>query len=128
MNGFPWISVLTLTPLAGAFLLLLLPRQKRNVARILAVASSTLALALTLWLWRIFNSASGALQFQERHGWIPSLNVEYHVAIDGLGLLMLLLSAIVVLMSIAASTKSRAHSTLPSCCSSKPVSSAPSPR
>jgi NADH-quinone oxidoreductase subunit M len=103
MNGFPWISVLTLTPLAGAFLLLLLPRQKRNVARILAVASSTLALALTLWLWRIFNSASGALQFQERHGWIPSLNVEYHVAIDGLGLLMLLLSAIVVLMSIAAS-------------------------
>ena len=43
------------------------------------------------------------MQFQERHTWIPSLNVEYRLGVDGLGLLMVLLSAIVVPMAIAAS-------------------------
>jgi NADH-quinone oxidoreductase subunit M len=112
MNGFPWITLLTLTPLAGAFLILLVCGKNRKAARGLAVAASGIALALTLRLWQGFNTASGALQFQERHAWIPALGVEYHAAIDGLGLLMLLLSAVVVLMSIAASWSNREHGPL----------------
>ena len=109
MNGFPWITLLTLTPLAGAFLILLTAGKNRDVARGLALAASGAALAVTLFLWRIFDGGSGALQFQERHAWIPALGVDYHVGIDGLGLLMLLLSAIVVLMSVAASWSNREH-------------------
>jgi NADH-quinone oxidoreductase subunit M len=101
-GGFPWISVLTAVPFAGAVLVLLFGK-KRNTARGVTAAASGVALAMVLGLWRGFNAASGALQFQERHAWIPALGVDYHVAIDGLGLLMLLLSAIVVLMSVAAS-------------------------
>jgi NADH-quinone oxidoreductase subunit M len=112
MNGFPWITLLTLVPLAGAFLILLTAGKNRNIARGLAVASSGVALVLTLMMWRVFNANSGALQFQERHAWVPALGVDYHIGIDGLGLLMLLLSAIVVLMSIAASWNSREHGRL----------------
>ena len=54
-------------------------------------------------LWHRFDSASGGLQFQERHAWIPALGVEYRVGVDGLGLLMVLLSAIVVPMAMLAS-------------------------
>ena len=107
MSGFPWITLLTLTPLVGAILILLAAGKNRNVARGVAVAVSGIALGLTLLLWHSFNSASGALQFQERHAWISALGVDYHVAIDGLGLLMVLLSAIVVLMSVAASWSCR---------------------
>ncbi|MGB0125549.1 MAG: NADH-quinone oxidoreductase subunit M [Silvibacterium sp.] len=107
MSGFPWITLLTLTPPVGAILILLTAAKNRNVAREVAVAASGIALGLTLLLWHNFNSASGALQFQERHAWIPVLGVDYHVAIDGLGLLMVLLSAIVVLMSVAASWSCR---------------------
>jgi NADH-quinone oxidoreductase subunit M len=112
MNGFPWITLLTATPLAGAFLILLTAGKNRNIASSLAVAVSVAGLALTLFLWRIFHATSGALQLQERHAWIPALGVDYHVGIDGLGLLMLLLSAIVVLMSIAASWNHREHGRL----------------
>ncbi|HTV05709.1 MAG TPA: NADH-quinone oxidoreductase subunit M [Acidobacteriaceae bacterium] len=109
MNGFPWITLLTLTPLAGATLILLTAGKNRNMARVIAVSASGIALGLTLALWHGFNSASGALQFQERHAWIPTLGVTYHVGIDGLGLLMLLLSAVVVLMSVASSWNCREH-------------------
>jgi NADH-quinone oxidoreductase subunit M len=103
MNGLPWISLLTLIPIAGALVILLAAGKNRIAARGVAAVTSGLALALTLALRHSFDAASGGLQFQEHHAWIPALGVEYHVGIDGLGLLMLLLSAVVVLMSIASS-------------------------
>jgi NADH-quinone oxidoreductase subunit M len=109
MNGFPWLTLLTLTPLAGAILILLATGKNRSAARGVAAAASGVALGLTLVMWHLFNAASGTLQFQERHAWIPALSVDYHLGIDGLGLLMLLLSAIVVLMSIASSWSRSEH-------------------
>jgi NADH-quinone oxidoreductase subunit M len=103
MNAFPFISVLTAVPLIGAFGILCLGAQSRKLARDVALAFSFIALALTLILWHRFDPASTALQFEELHAWIPAIGVQYHVGIDGLGLLMLILSAIVVPMSIAAS-------------------------
>jgi NADH-quinone oxidoreductase subunit M len=97
------ITILTAVPLIGALGVLGLGAQNKNLARGMALTFSFIALALTLFLWHRFNPASGELQFEELHAWIPAIGVQYHVAIDGLGLLMLLLSAIVVPMSIAAS-------------------------
>jgi NADH-quinone oxidoreductase subunit M len=54
-------------------------------------------------IWHWFDSSISALQFEQWHPWIPSVGVDYHVGIDGLGLLMLLLSAVVVVIGIAAS-------------------------
>ena len=82
---------------------LALARASKKLARGTGVDFSFIALALTLILWHRFDPASGELQFEELHAWIPALGVQYHVGIDGLGLLMLLLSAIVVPMSMAAS-------------------------
>jgi NADH-quinone oxidoreductase subunit M len=109
MNGPPWITVLTFTPFAGALLVLLAAPKNRNAARAIALGASVISLAITLLLWHGFNVASGMLQFQERHAWIPALGVDYHVGIDGLGLLMLVISAMVVLMSIASSWKCSQH-------------------
>ena len=103
MNTFPWLTALTALPVAGALVLLGLGGQNKNRARWLALICSLLALALTLFLWCRFNPASGALQFQERYIWIAALGVDYHLGIDGVGLLMLLLSSIVVPIAILAS-------------------------
>ena len=92
MIAFPWITLLTAVPIVGALVLLVLGGRNKNLARWSALAFSLAALVLTLVLWRHFDPASGSLQFQERHAWISALGVEYHVGIDGLGLLMLLLS------------------------------------
>src|SRR5258707_13986011 len=103
MNAFPFITILTAVPLIGGLGILGLSTQNKNIARNMALTSSLIALALTFVLWHRFNPASGELQFQELHPWIPAIGVHYHVGIDGLGLLMLLLSAIVVPMAMAAS-------------------------
>ena len=106
MNAFPWLTVLTLVPLVGALFVLSFGRTSQ-IARTLALIFSFLALAITLLLWAHFDSASGALQFQRQVPWITSLGVEYHVGIDGLGLLMLLLTSIVVPIGILASSQIR---------------------
>jgi NADH-quinone oxidoreductase subunit M len=103
MIAFPWITVLTAVPVAGALVLFGLGERNKNLVRWLALAFSFSALVLTLVLWCHFNPASGGLQFQERYNWIPTLGVDYHVGIDGLGLLMLLLASIVVPIAIVAS-------------------------
>ena len=103
MNLLPPISCLTIVPMLGAISILVLSANNKKLARGLALAFAFLALAITLVLWHRFNPASGGIQFEEVHAWIPILNVQYHVGIDGLGLLMLLLSAIVTPMAMAAS-------------------------
>src|SRR5579875_3238579 len=91
MTLLPPISLLTLIPLVGSTAVLTFGGRDKKLARGLALAFAFLALAVTLVLWHWFNPASGLLQFEELHSWIPSLGVEYHVGVDGLGLLMLLL-------------------------------------
>ncbi|MHB1023717.1 MAG: complex I subunit 4 family protein [Acidobacteriaceae bacterium] len=103
MMTFPWITVLTIVPVAGALVLLGLGGRNKNLVRWMALAFSAISLIGTLILWHSFNAASGGLQFQERYTWISALGVQYHVGIDGLGLLMLLLSAIVVPIAMVAS-------------------------
>jgi NADH-quinone oxidoreductase subunit M len=103
MNRLPPISCLTILPLFGAILVLALGAKSKKLARGLALAVAFVAFGFALYLWHRFNPALGGLQFEELHTWIPALGVQYHVGIDGLGLLMLLLSAIVVPMAMAAS-------------------------
>jgi NADH-quinone oxidoreductase subunit M len=105
MNAFPWITVLTLLPVAGALVLLALGDRNKTLVRPAALIFSLAALILTLTLWHQFEPTSAALQFQERHIWVPALGAEYRVGIDGLGLLMLLLSSIVVPIAILASSQ-----------------------
>jgi NADH-quinone oxidoreductase subunit M len=104
MNGLPVLSIFTALPVAGAIVLFALSgSQNKNLIRWTSLVFSFVSLALTLALWFHFDSTSGAIQFQERHLWVAPLAAEYHVGIDGLGLLMLLLSSIVVPIGMAAS-------------------------
>jgi NADH-quinone oxidoreductase subunit M len=102
MIAFPWITTLTVVPVVGAIVLLALGNRNSLVRRV-ALAFSFLTLILTLILWHKFNITANGYQFQELHAWIPALNADYKVGIDGLGLLMLLLTSIVVPIGMLAS-------------------------
>ena len=102
MSSFPFITVLTAMPLVGAVLLALLKDAHKNLARGLALAFSLVGLGLAASMWVHFDSAASELQFVERHEWIPALGAQYFVGVDGLGLLMVLLAAIVTPMAILA--------------------------
>jgi NADH-quinone oxidoreductase subunit M len=103
MSHLPIISILTLAPLLGGLLVIGIPSSRPRFARSLSLALSFTVLALTLWLWWEFDSASGDLQFAEQRDWITSLGIQYHVGVDGLGMLMVLLTGIITPMAMLAS-------------------------
>src|ERR1017187_623291 len=101
--NLPWLTILILVPLFGGIVIAGLGAEQKRLAHGLALAFSFVGLIGALCLWKHFNAASGELQFNERHAWVPSLGIEYRLGVDGLGLLMVLLTAIVTTLSIMAS-------------------------
>ena len=97
MSGVPILTVITVLPLAGAVVALFAGKHARGVALI----TSLLGLALALFIWTQL-PGDGTMAMVERAKWAPSLGIEYHLGVDGLGALMLVLSAIVTLMSVDA--------------------------
>ena len=105
MDGFPWLTLLTLLPLVGGLAVVCLGSEQARTARKLSLLFSFGALAMALLLWRHFDPATGGMQFNERYAWVPSLNIEYRLGVDGLGLLMVMLTALLVPLSLLASPK-----------------------
>ncbi|MFO1487601.1 MAG: NADH-quinone oxidoreductase subunit M [Verrucomicrobiota bacterium] len=111
MNELPLLTLLTLLPMIGGVIVSGLGEQKK-LARQIAFGFALAALGVTLGLWNNFNAASGELQFVERHEWIPFIGASYFVGVDGLGLLMVLLTAIVTPMAMLASWKQEDRTSL----------------
>ena len=105
MNSYPLLSLIVLTPWAGALVLALLPRLSATASRTLAFLFSLSTLALGLVAWAGFNSADTTFQFTEFHNWIASLNVHYHLGLDGMSLLLVLLTGLVGPAALLASWK-----------------------
>lgn len=96
-NGFPWLTVITLLPVIGAAIALFSGRHARGVAQI--TGAIVFALSLIIWLKL---PADGSIGLVELKAWAPSLGIQYHLGVDGLGALMLVLAALVTLMSVDA--------------------------
>src|SRR5260370_20927315 len=86
------ISALILIPLAGAIALYI--GQPKN-ARTVALIFNALSAFYALLLWQKFDATAPGLQIAERHVWIPSIGAEYLVGVDGLSLLLVLLTSLV---------------------------------
>jgi NADH-quinone oxidoreductase subunit M len=98
-----WLTILTLVPFLGGIVVAGLGAERKNLVRGLALATSLVGLGGALCLWLHFDAKSGGLQFVEKFDWVPSLGIQYFLGVDGLGLLMVLLTAIVTPLAILAS-------------------------
>src|SRR5215212_6018436 len=106
---FPILTSLIALPVAGAVLLLLVrgdEEQSAPFARKIALTISLLVFAETLLLWSRFNAASGEFQFVERHAWIPAFGIEYFVGVDGISLLLLVLTGFLTPLALLGSWES----------------------
>ncbi len=105
MDHFPWLSFLIFFPLVGAIVLALLPKSAEGAAKPLAAVISLVefGFSVPLW-WRVTPGAPG-FQFEEIREWLPSLGASYHLGVDGLsGLLVLLTTFTTVLATFGAFT------------------------
>ena len=106
MTEWPLLSLVTFLPLVGAAVILtirggetLVARNARNVA----LLTSTVTFLLSLALWVHFNPETADFQFVEKAEWLPGLGVNYHMGVDGISVLFVLLSTFLTPLCILSS-------------------------
>ncbi len=98
------LTILTLAPALGGVLLLSLPGGwVERKARCLALGVTLVNLGFVLSAWMHFDGNSGTFRLVEKHEWIKLLAVDYHLGVDGLGMLMVLLAALLLPLAVLAS-------------------------
>ncbi len=99
----PWLTVMGLIPLIGAVLVWALPQGTDLRARTVALITSLATLAVGIGMAMRFDVANAGLyQFPEQHSWIPQLGASYALGVDGIALVMVLLSVILVPICVLA--------------------------
>ncbi len=95
------LSLILWLPLAGALVLLFVPRERVETIRLLALATSLVTFGLSVGAVLAFDrSHAGAMQFVEQRPWIPSIGASYHLGVDGLSLPLVVLTTLLTLLCI----------------------------
>src|SRR5919204_6298882 len=106
MDGLPILSGLIFLPLAGALVALFIPRASERLLWACGLVASLAAFALSVRLWLAFDSSNAGFQFVERGPWVPSLGIGYHVGVDGISLLLVVLTAFLTPLTLLSATNS----------------------
>ena len=102
----PLLSLSWLVPLVGALLLLLIGNkegQRDSVIRWVALGASLATFLVTVLLWAAFDGTSAEFQLVERHAWIPTFGVDYLVGVDGISLLLVVLTGFLTPIALLSS-------------------------
>jgi NADH-quinone oxidoreductase subunit M len=100
------LTAIVFFPLVGSLVLPLAGRGGRShLVRRLALGISLVEFILTLALWARFDPSASAPEFQlvERYSWIPAFGISYHVGVDGISLLLILLTAFLTPLALLSS-------------------------
>lgn len=118
-DNFPILSLIAFSPLLGIIALLFVRGTQGRAIKAIGIAAAFLPLVLSAWLYADFSQAAGGLQYEEHYTWISVplhkevqglsdltsfyLNFDYHLAVDGLSLPLVFLTALVSAMAALAS-------------------------
>ncbi|HEX7495525.1 MAG TPA: hypothetical protein VF349_02715, partial [Candidatus Limnocylindrales bacterium] len=101
--NLPILSLITFTPLVGALALAVIPSRHDELVRRTALGFALLAWGLSLLLLAAFALGPGGFQFNETVDWIPAFGIQYKLGVDGLSILMVVLTTTLTWISILAS-------------------------
>ncbi len=108
--NWPILSLTTFLPTVGALVILLLARGsaevQANTARWVALWTTLVTLALAIVLWIAFDPTVATFQFEEKVVWFAALDISYHMGVDGISILFVVLSAFLMPLCVLASWES----------------------
>ena len=102
----PLLSLVTFLPLVGAGFILMIRGDEEVVARnsrFVALWTSLITFVLSLLIWVEFDRGSAAFQFEEIVDWMPSLGLRYHMGVDGISMMFVMLSTFLTPLCIVSS-------------------------
>src|SRR5687768_5666339 len=100
MMNFPFLSIITFTPIVAALLILLLPAQRKNEARAVALGAAVFALILSFWVYLNYDQVAGGYQFIEKYNWLPALGISLYFGVDGMSTPLVLLTGVVMFTGV----------------------------
>ncbi len=100
-DNWPLLSVLIFSPLVAAVVAAFIGNER--ILRWWAFGCTTVIAVVSLPLWCRFNADTAAFQFREHAAWIPSLKIDYALGIDGISLLLVLLTTLIMPLCVLAS-------------------------
>lgn len=102
--GFPLLSLLIFLPLAGAVVLaIFVPSNQEKLLKVLALGLTCLIFFISLLLYKYFDISTHEMQFVEHIPWIESFGISYYLGIDGISLLLILLTTLITPICILCS-------------------------
>ncbi len=96
MTSVPWLTVLWVLPMLGAAAVLLLPDRLTTTAKYTGLGVSLGVLLIVIWLGVCFDPAGERYQFIESRTWIPSFGAGYTLGVDGVALVLVALTAVLM--------------------------------
>lgn len=96
------LTTLQLIPLIGSLVLIALPKENGKLAKQIALGISLVVLGAAIYMWTQFDTSSQALQFVEVRKWIDFFGINYAVGVDGMALVLILMTVILVPIVIVA--------------------------
>ena len=93
--NIPLLSLLIWTPLLGGILLFFINQKNDSLIKLVGFTFSILTFFISIALLINFDTSQYLLQFVEKRSWITTLNINYHLAVDGFSILFILLTTTV---------------------------------
>ena len=103
------ILCLLLLPLVGIFFLLIIPSWNFNLLKKTALYFSGMTFILSLFLWVFFDKSTGNFQYVQKILWLPVLNLNFSVGIDGISLFFIILTTLLIFLCLLISWNSVQH-------------------
>src|ERR1019366_6030048 len=100
------LTIITFLPLVGAVVIAFLGRERTSSIRWVALLFSLLTFLITVCLYLRLDPHRAGMQFTELRPWMILPPVNYHLGVDGLSALMILLAGFVTPLSVLVSWKS----------------------
>ena len=99
--NFPFLTLITFIPVIAGAIILLLPKERGQLVKVIAAVATFLSAVLTIYIFIAYDKAAGGYQFKEGpYDWVKSLGISYFVGADGISLVMLILTGIVSFMGV----------------------------
>jgi NADH-quinone oxidoreductase subunit M len=103
------LTLLTFFPILGAILMIFIPARQVGSIRGLAIIISFIALIISLFAYFLFDPVANGMQFEINIPWIASFGINYNLGIDGISLLLIMLTTILSLVAIVSSWSAITH-------------------
>jgi NADH-quinone oxidoreductase subunit M len=104
--GYPILSTLIFMPIAVGLIMLLINKENETLIKLSALAGSVFTFIFSLPLFRDFDKTKAGMQYMEKHSWIPAWDINYLVGVDGISVLMILLSTLTSILCVLISWNS----------------------